>query len=242
MLSIKDLIAASWSSLDWNLIREPLQLFDTISFKEAIEQKNLFFQPHTVPDAIKKINLETSKIMHAQATSETDRKLLHETFDLSEKSITSSLSQLAIVETEQLLFCTLLLTTLPGWAAEIHRQATKKPDLLIQYLALRLTLTLDLWPQAGRLITWYKNQDNLISPNFFETIEKEEKKYISPLLHKLITQNIPTEKKNPDAQFIFCVDVREEAFRRTLESFKNYQTYGYAGSFGLPLTIKDAQS
>ena len=68
-------------------------------------------------------------------------------------------------------------------------------------------------------------------------LEAWEKTYENRLMRMITTKKHPAiEKVKPaKAQFVFCIDVRSELFRRKLEESGPFETFGTAGFFGLPI-------
>ena len=66
-----------------------------------------------------------------------------------------------------------------------------------------------------------------------------EAKAINSLIAGInISQPEPRDKR-PFVQAMFCIDTRSERIRRHLESVGDYQTYGIAGFFGVPMSLME---
>lgn len=165
--------------------------------------------------------------------------------DTAEKAVEEALKILCIPDNEIPLFLTLLLVTLPGWSAYVRYQFEwsceqgSYPVTAMDYLALRIVSTVSIWPEAADLITWHKQ--TIPKTTALQSIQKNEEAYRLELIEKLSSKTIIPQSKltSPLAQFVFCIDVRSEPFRRALEAQGRYETFGFAGFFGVPIQVKN---
>ncbi len=71
-------------------------------------------------------------------------------------------------------------------------------------------------------------------------IEAYEDSFREKLLKNISEHRGKTPKleTRPHAQLVFCIDVRSESFRRNLETQGPYETFGFAGFFGIPISAQ----
>ncbi len=163
----------------------------------------------------------------------------------AKEAISYCLNKLDVKKDEQEKFLTLMLVSLSGWASYVKYLGEWQCDNInnhqIDYLAVRLAITLLIWPKAKNLVSWH---EEIIPKTKLEIseIEKNEKIYQKDLVQKLLISSKSKSEKNTntaDAQFVFCIDVRSEPMRLALESKGNYETFGFAGFFGIPVKIEN---
>lgn len=161
------------------------------------------------------------------------------------QAIWDGLRRLQVEEEAWQAFLTLLLTTLPGWASYIKYTTEGSPSTVhtqhrtqVDYLAVRVVILTVLWPGARALLDWHQAAMAHAQLGMLETIEASERGYRMSLLRAMAAQKIK-RSHTPSAQFVFCMDVRSEPFRRSLEAIGDYQTWGCAGFFGIPVQISN---
>lgn len=168
--------------------------------------------------------------------------------DSPKETLTHCLLLLKIPKEETVQFLKLLLSSMPGWASYIKyktewsgvRAKNSYPARQIDYLCMRAVITYLLWPEGRELLKWHQRalKESQVRENPLIQIEQFEKSYRFSLLEKLKTQKIE-ERHTPAAQLVFCIDVRSEPFRKALEATGDYETFGFAGFFGVPVQITD---
>jgi uncharacterized protein YbcC (UPF0753/DUF2309 family) len=147
-------------------------------------------------------------------------------------------------EQEQLIIMEYHLAALPGWIGYIKfREETnsnwqQEYNITLQdYLAVRLWLANHI---KAEIIP--SNDQHIYNPNQkiqYLWLKAWERSWQNNLVKDLKKQTQETKildsAKVPDAQMVFCIDTRSELIRRNVESTGNYETFGYAGFFGIAM-------
>ena len=108
---------------------------------------------------------------------------------------------------------------------------------LAQVLEVSPIEMLDLSPDDARtLLGWL---DALPSDRHGPVwLEAYEDAFRVGIIQKLTAHRgtVPPLDVRPRAQLVLCIDVRSESFRRHVEAQGPYETFGFAGFFGIPLS------
>lgn len=127
---------------------------------------------------------------------------------------------------------------LPRYLARKREQEAQARAARLRELAERAGMAdalRQLAPDAlARLLSMLARFERAEGPMW---LKAQEAHYMQRLLGGLsLTPPAPREKR-PFAQVMFCIDVRSERIRRHLEKVGDYQTFGIAGFFGVPVSF-----
>ncbi|NQY80789.1 MAG: DUF2309 domain-containing protein [Candidatus Caenarcaniphilales bacterium] len=172
-----------------------------------------------------------------------------------EESLSLALTVLGIEEDDRLEYLRLSLSSLPGWASYIkwregheHWDHFKYDVNLLEYLAVRLHLEIVFLKmfksyvpkeEFTGIITSKEKEGEIPVHVYQEALERTYQKQLTDIIESNLagqTNNQAVDKSL--AQMIFCMDVRSEGIRRSIESVSNVETLGAAGFFGLPVSYK----
>ncbi len=98
---------------------------------------------------------------------------------------------------------------------EVHELSCSDMSTLLEWL--------DLFPQSAHGPVWLEAYEDVYRESLLRNISGHQ-------------AAAPIANERPRAQGIFCIDARSESFRRHLEAQGPYETFGYAGFFGLPMS------
>lgn len=167
----------------------------------------------------------------------------------SDEAVILCLKKLGVTPEHYDSFIKATLAFLPGWAGYVKWRSEVKclekddgfcPVTLVDFVAVRLILTLVLWPEVHSDNKGTEKPCSTYVRQLAQIIESEQT-YQHELIQQLLTQLTKNNysKTRADVQLVFCIDVRSEPFRRSLESLGSYETFGFAGFFGIPARIHD---
>jgi len=139
------------------------------------------------------------------------------------------------------------LTSLPGWTGFVRQQAEEGdawqstyPITLPGYLAVRLTLS-DLLDEPAPEVPDDPAEDVPLAACWLRAWESTYRETLTDAVADA-SESLDSDEARPDAQLVFCIDTRSEVIRRHVEQAGAYETFGYAGSFGLPIRYEGYDS
>ncbi len=138
---------------------------------------------------------------------------------------------------------------LDGVRAWVDANGGRRDDANVRDVAVgrlyRLALGLDLTPEqvrgltadgAGTLLRWLDRfPESAHGPAWLAAYEDTYADHLMRKLGRHRREESPAGFR-PASQLIFCIDARSEPFRRHVEAAGAYETFGYAGFFGVPFS------
>lgn len=147
---------------------------------------------------------------------------------------------------------TVHLAALPGWIGYINHRTKSLPTWhknapieLKDYLAIRFWICkkMGLNIFESPKITNTESQITELQYLFLSAWEKSwQNQLVKTLKESSIKPNQSQSETTPDAQMVFCIDTRSELIRRHVENKGYYETFGYAGFFGIAMDYQNPKN
>lgn len=176
-----------------------------------------------------------------------------------EATIAFALNQLRVPEDlwEPFLLCQ--AHSIPGWSAwtkyRTNNAKCAHAEDFVGLLAIRLAYDAALskhtgfeigwtslaksWKAPGRPIQVSADKDALIRFALLRATERAYERTLIDSLNQHGGGDQTNDAQQPLAQMVFCIDVRSERYRRSLETISSeVQTFGFAGFFGVPIAYQ----
>ncbi|MHB8744223.1 MAG: DUF2309 domain-containing protein [Sulfuricaulis sp.] len=133
---------------------------------------------------------------------------------------------------------TRIVRLLPDYLARKRADEASRQAKALRNLAVRAGLDAELsrltGDELGRLLGILARFERMEGQLW---LNAQEAHYLNGLAGGLDLNLPPPRAKRPFAQMLFCIDVRSERIRRHLERIGDYQTFGIAGFFGIPVSF-----
>ena len=140
------------------------------------------------------------------------------------------------------------LAALPGWTGYINHRTQSNSDWQQEYpISLMDYLGARIWTAQKLNVPFLPESSEDASDAMLSDLQhiwlkaweqSWQNKLVKALEQEAIAINASPKKVLPDAQLVFCIDTRSELIRRHVESKGNYETFGYAGFFGITMDYK----
>jgi len=136
------------------------------------------------------------------------------------------------------------LAALPGWTGYINHRSNahslwqqEYPITMEDYLGVRLWVAQHIQAQItpDTAITDYDNTVDTLKYVFLQAWENTWQHSLAATLKETASTAIAAPTTPYEAQMVFCIDTRSELIRRHVEAQGPYETYGYAGFFGIAM-------
>lgn len=145
------------------------------------------------------------------------------------------------------------LTALPGLTGMIRYRMEEQnrwqqwhPITLTDMLGVRLILAQHLGYDRSTALADKDEQTNSPLPErlWLMAWEQTYQEDLVSRIKRSLTEEPPSvlHHKQADAQLVFCIDTRSEVIRRHIEKQGPYETFGYAGFFGIPMNYRGYHS